>query len=195
MPIGPITQALQEEQGGRDYLVPVVDKFCFVDGRVSFRVAYFDIITLTGYLSENFSANELYDYLIAFTWTSLTRGGLPLVPKMIINLILGLFIWPPKPEPTGLEAFAGGGQVTLRWPRVAGAASYRVTRAVAIEGPYVPPPPGGDAVEKVHTNTFTDRHVEKDKPYWYLVTPNLKAKKRSTIQESVEITKRRSSTY
>src|SRR5579862_2206807 len=36
----------------RPLLVTVVDKFSFVDGRVSFRLAYYDIITFAGYLAE-----------------------------------------------------------------------------------------------------------------------------------------------
>jgi hypothetical protein len=198
LPIGPITQAQQERQGGRDFLVPVIDKFCFVDGRVSFRVAYFDVISLVGYLSENFSANQLYDYLIGWTWKSLTGGGIPFIPKMLINLFLGLFIWPPPPKPTGLVAFPGDGVVTLKWPRVDGADAYRLCRATAIEGPYETLPLGTDAGEqRIYGTTYTDREVTDGTPYWYTVAPIINTKpgggRRASIQDSLAISEARSS--
>jgi hypothetical protein len=176
LPIGPITQTLQEQQGGRDFLVPVIDKFCFVDGRVSFRAAYFDIFTFIGHLSNNFSANQLYDYLIAWTWKAFTSGAVPFLLKVFTNLFLGLFVWPPKPRETGLVAFTGDGVVTLRWPRVPGAESYRLFRATAIEGPYERLPLGGDAEEQtIVGTTFTDRNVIDGNPYWYTVSPVIRA--------------------
>ncbi len=195
LPIGPITQSLQEQQGGRDYLVPVCDKFCFADGRVSFRLAYFDVITLVGYLSENFSANELYDYLIAFTWKSLTSGGIPLLPKMLINLFLGLFVWPPDPKSSGLSAVGGDGFVTLRWTRVPDAISYTVCRATSLEGPYEPLPIGGTAGEqKIETEIYYDRDVQNGTPYWYLVNPVRQAKP-ATMLDSAAVAKARIASY
>jgi hypothetical protein len=197
LPIGPITQSLQEQQGGRDFLVPVIDKFSFVDGRVSFRAAYFDVITLVGYLSENFSANQLYDYLIQWTWNSLTSGGIPFLPKMLINLFLGLFIWPPDPKPTGLVAFAGDANVVLKWPKVKDAESYRLCRAGSLEGPYDPLPIGATTEEqKIYGNTYTDWNVTDGTPYWYTVAPNIRrrrtednpqGRRRATIQDSLKI--------
>jgi hypothetical protein len=200
LPIGPITQALQEAQGGRDFLVPVIDKFCFVDGRVSYRAAYFDVITLVGYLSENFSANQLYDYLIAWTWKALTSGGVPFIPKMLINLFLGLFVWPAPPKQTGLVAFAGDGVVTLRWPRVDGADAYRLCRATAIEGPYDPLPLDADEEgQKIYETTYTDWEVTDGTPYWYTVAPIMKTQgyggRAASIQESIRIAKQRRSKY
>ena len=177
LPIGPITQSLQEQQGGRDFLVPVIDKFSFVDGRVSFRAAYFDIITLMGYLSENLSANQLYDYLIAWTWNSLTSGGIPILPKMFINIFLGLFVWPPDPKPTGLVAFPGDSNVVLKWPKVEDASSYRLCRARALEGPYETLPIGGTTDEQKHYgNSYTDWDVTPGTPYWYTISASIRRK-------------------
>jgi SnoaL-like domain len=208
LPIGPITQTLQEQQGGRDFLVPVIDKFCFVDGRVSFRAAYFDVITFVGYLSENFSANHLYDYLIGWTWKSLTSGGRPFLLKMLTNLFVGLFTWPPTPKETGLVAFAGDGVVTLQWPRVPEAEAYRLRRATAIEGPYDPLPLGAKPEEqKIAGITYTDRDVTDGTPYWYTVSPIYKSKmyadasgkervgRRASVADSLEIAKQRRSAY
>jgi hypothetical protein len=179
LPIGPITQTLQEQQGGRDFLVPVIDKFCFVDGRVSYRAAYFDIFTLIGHLSNNFSANQLYDYLIAWTWKAFTSGAVPFLLKVFTNLFLGLFVWPPQPRETGLVAFAGDGVVTLKWPRVTGAESYKLCRAAAIEGPYETLPLGGTAEEqKLAGTTYTDSNVIPGNPYWYTVSPNIRVGRR-----------------
>lgn len=197
LPIGPITQSLQEQQGGRDFLVPVIDKFSFVDGRVSFRAAYFDIVTLMGYLSENFSANQLYDYLITWTWNALTSGGTPILLKMFINIFLGLFVWPPFPKPSGLVAYPGDGNVVLKWPKVKDAESYRLCRAGSLEGPYEPLPLGGDAEEqKIYGNTYDDREVTNGTPYWYTIATNIRRKptadnprglRRATIQDSLKI--------
>jgi len=204
LPIGPITQTLQEQQGGRDFLVPVIDKFCFVDGRVSYRAAYFDIFTLTGHLSNNFSANQLYDYLIAWTWKAFTSGAVPFLIKVFTNLFLGLFVWPPKPRETGLVAFAGDGVVTLKWPRVDGAESYKLCRATAIEGPYETLPLGGTAEEqKLPGTTYTDSNVIPGNPYWYMVSPNITVGRRgrsapiyskeADVMDSVKITSARGS--
>lgn len=200
LPVGPVTQVLQEQQGGRDFLVPVIDKFCFVDGRVSFRVAYFDVITLVGYLSENFSANQLYDYLISWTSKALTSGGIPFLPKMLLNLFLGLFVWPPPPRPTGLAAFPADGAVTLTWPEVDGAESYRLCRANALEGPYDPLPLGVDAAEqRIYGTTYTDREVENGTPYWYTISPIMNTKpggqRRASIMDSLNIAEARRSRY
>lgn len=196
LPIGPITQTLQEQQGGRDYLVPVIDKFCFVDGRVSFRAAYFDIVTLTAYLSENFAANELYDFLIASTWKALTSGGIPVLPKMLINLFLGLFVWGKTPKATGLSAVASDQAVTLRWTKVPEAESYKVCRATSVAGPFITLPLGGTVEEQaIKTNIYQDEQVENGKPYWYLVSPNYKKKKAVTLLEGAEIANARLSKF
>lgn len=192
--IGPITQSLQEQQGGRDFLVPVIDKFCFVDGRVSFRAAYFDIVTFTSYLSQNLSANQLYDYLIGWTWKSLTSGGVPFLLKRFVSLFLGLFVWPPAPAPTGLVTFAADGMVKLQWPRVPDAVAYRLCRASALEGPYETLPRDGSTDDQrlVHT-TYDDWDVTDGSPYWYTVAPIFSKKRRASIGRSVEIAGARAS--
>jgi hypothetical protein len=197
LPVGPITQTLQEQQGGRDFLVPVIDKFCFVDGRVSYRAAYFDIFTLIGHLSNNFSANQLYDYLIAWTWKAFTSGAVPFLIKVFTNLFLGLFVWPPKPRDTGLVAFSGDKVITLRWDRVADAESYRLCRATAIEGPYDPLPLGAPAHEQEHVGTtYTDWNVKDGTPYWYTVSPIHRVRgkgRRAPITDTLKIASARGS--
>jgi hypothetical protein len=168
-----------------------------VDGRVSYRAAYFDIFTLIGHLSNNFSANQVYDYLIAWTWKAFTSGAVPFLLKVFTNLFLGLFVWPPKPRETGLVAFSGNGAVTLRWPRVDGAESYKLCRATAIEGPYEPLPLGGTAEEqKIVGTSYTDFNVQDGTPYWYTISPNIRVGRRrrsAPIMDSLKIAEARGS--
>jgi choline dehydrogenase-like flavoprotein len=171
LPIGPITQVLSDQNAGRDFLVPVLDKFCFVEGHVSYRLAYFDIITLIGYLSDNYGGDELYDFLIQYLWQSVFTGGVALLPRMLINLFLGAFYWPPKP-PEGLYAEPGDGFVRLKWDPVDGAEAYKVTRAMAISGNYVSPlPDRTDVILNSPTTSYIDENVTNGRPYWYLVSP------------------------
>ena len=153
-------------------LVPVVDKFCFVKGRVSFRLANFDIITLVGYLSENYGLDHVLDFLSEYASQAEKTGGVQLLPRMLGNLLKGLFYWQAPPDPTGLIAIEGNGVVTLRWAPVKGAISYKVRRATDICGPYEGPPPAGDAVDKVFSTIYEDYSVTNGTAYWYLVTPN-----------------------
>jgi hypothetical protein len=152
-------------------LVPVVDKFCFVDGRVSFRLANFDILTFIGYLSENFGNDQLYDFMSANLSLARRTGGIQKLGRMLWNLVTGLFVWQSTAEPTGLVAIPGDGVVLLRWASVGGAVSYKVTRAESIGGDFVlADDPGSDEVEGT---TYTDVNVVNGRVYWYLVSPNL----------------------
>jgi len=152
-------------------LVPVVDKFCFVDGRVSFRLANFDILTFIGYLSENFGNDQLYDYLDANLSLARRTGGIQKLQRMLWNLVKGVFVWQATAEPTGLVTIPGDGAVLLRWSPVEGAVSYKVTRAESISGDYLlADDPGSD---RIHGTTYTDVNVVNGRAYWYLVSPNL----------------------
>jgi len=187
LPIGPITQFLHDQQAERDFLVPVVDKFCFSEGRVSFRLATFDIITFVGYLSDNYGGDELYDFLIAYFWQSAFGGGVALLPRMIVNLLLGLFYWPPHP-PEGLYADAADGVVKLKWDLVHGAEAYKVTRATAISGNYGSPLQNGkDLVipneENPNPTAYEDSNVVNGKAYWYLVSPIYKKWEPSPVKK------------
>lgn len=187
LPIGPITQYLHDQQGDRDFLVPVVDKFCFSEGKVSFRLATFDVITFIGYLSDNYGGSELYDFLIAYFWQSTFGGGVALLPRMIVNLLLGLFYWPTLP-PQGLYADAGDGAVKLKWDPVEGAEAYKVTRAAAISGNYGSPSQNGkDLVipneEHPNPTSYVDTNVINGKAYWYLVSPIYKKWEPSPVSQ------------
>lgn len=187
LPIGPITQFLHDQQADRDFLVPVVDKFCFSEGRVSFRLATFDVITLIGYLSENYGGDELYDFLIAYFWQATFGGGVALLPRMFVNLFLGLFHWPPLP-PRGLYAEASDGFVRLKWEPVKDAQAYKVTRANAISGNYVSPlSTGKDLLIADSTNTYEDSNVINGKPYWYSVTPVYKEWEQTPVIKDARI--------
>jgi choline dehydrogenase-like flavoprotein len=175
-PIGPITEFLYEHQHGRDYLVPVLDKFCFVEGHVSYRLAYFDIGTLIGFLSETYGGNQLYDFLIATVWQAQFSGGILLFFRGVVNMLLGLFVWAPQPKPSTVFASPGNGVVLLKWLPVKKAIEYEVTRSFFIEGPYSSPSPDGRRVliaekgsELFHS--YEDRDVVNGTPYWYLVRP------------------------
>jgi len=175
-PIGPITEFLYEHQHGHEFLVPVLDKFCFVEGHVSYRLAYFDIGTFIGFLSEEYSTNELYDYILAYLWTAVFSGGLVLFFRGIVNLFLGLFVWPPATKSSGLYASTGNGVVALKWPPVKKAIEYEVTRAFFLEGPYDSPRRDGKRVVVAEKGSepfrsYEDREVVDGEPYWYLVRP------------------------
>jgi hypothetical protein len=152
-------------------LVPVVDKFCFVEGRVSFRLATFDILTFIGYLSENFGNDQLYDYISANLSLAQRTGGIQKLQRMLWNLAKGLFVWQSTAEPTGLVTIPGDGVVLLRWAPVEGAISYKVTRAESIDGDYVLA--DDQEADEVPGTTYTDVNVVNGRAYWYLVSPNL----------------------
>jgi hypothetical protein len=151
-------------------LVAAVDKFCFVDGRVSFRLANFDIITLAGYLAENFGQDEIYDFFAESLWQAEKAGGMQLLPRMLWYLFKGIFLWPPSGDPIRLSAGSGDGVVILRWTPVEDAASYRISRATDLAGPY-------QVVAEIDTNGYTDTSVTNGRLYWYIVATNFKKRK------------------
>jgi hypothetical protein len=152
-------------------LVPVIDKFCFVKGKVSFRLAYFDIITFIGYLSQTYGLDQLTDFLIASFRQSEKTGGIQRLPTMLWNLVSGLFFWPPI-TPTNVVAIPGDGQVRLEWAPVEGAEFYVVSRATSLGGDYEMLPPSAEF--EVGVPRYVDRSVSNGTTYWYLVTPRYK---------------------
>lgn len=85
---------------GRVFLLPVVDKFGFKDGRVSWRLAYFDIIALLGYLSKVYGLHNLIKFLLQSSWQARKTAGKLLLPRMVWNLASGLVRWHRSPGPT-----------------------------------------------------------------------------------------------
>ncbi len=150
--------------------VPVVDKFCFVDGLVSFRLAYFDSTTLLAYLCENYGSGPMTDYFLdRFARQTTGKGGLLYAPKLILALIQGAFLWTPVPfyPPAGLTATsAPEGGVLLRWNAVAGAKSYKVKRGPTPQGPF------GWIAPKVETTSYVDRTAQSGTRYYYVVATN-----------------------
>jgi hypothetical protein len=152
-------------------LVTVVDKFCFSDGRVSFNLAYYDVITLASYLAESAGQDQLFDFLLHNLRQSRALGGMQFLPRMLRNFAKGLFVWPSPAQPTGLTATPEDGFVKLEWPPVRDAISYKVCRANSVEGPYLSPAASGAAV-KVEGTSYIDRNVINGTPYWYSVSGN-----------------------
>lgn len=146
-------------------LVAVLDKFCFVDGFVSFRLAYFDILTLISYLSRYYGYSQLWDFLSASFWNSEKTGGIQSLPSIIVNLIKGMFLWTPQPDSLGLQVYPQEGAVSLTWNPVEKAVGYNVLRATGYSGPY-------DVVKQsVEAAHFIDDTVVNGVAYWYIVTP------------------------
>lgn len=155
-----------------DRTVPVVDKFSFVKGKVSFRLAYFDTITLLSYLAENFGSGDLVDYMVDRFWRSAGGGGILFLPGLLWALLRGVFKWTeiPPDAPVNLEARASHDRVALRWDLVAGATSYRVKRSTTgLAGPY------STIAFNVPTNTYEDRGVTSGHEYFYVVSSNSKS--------------------
>ena len=154
------------------FMVPVTDKFCFSDGRVSFRLAYFDLATLSGYLAELFGQDHLLDYLIASLRNAESTGGIESLPSILWSLTKGLFRWFPATTTSGLNAISKPGGVSLAWPASPGATYYRIARATALSGPYtavggkITPKETGDKALQ-----YEDMDVEVGEMYWYTVTP------------------------
>jgi len=151
------------------FLVPVVDKFSFVNGRVSFRVAYFDLATFIGYLSQTYGIDQITDFLIASFKQSAGNGGIQSLPSIIRNLLGGLFYWPERP-PRNVTASVDGEGITLDWKPVAEAIGYKVTRATTINGEYelLTTDEGNSVIDGL---SFKDCDVEPRSAYWYLVSP------------------------
>jgi hypothetical protein len=150
--------------------VPVIDKFSFVNGLVSFRLAYFDSTTLLAYLTENYGSGPMTDYFVdRFVRQVTGTGGLLYAPKLIFALLQGAFLWTPVPffPPSGLTATpAPEGGVALQWNAVAGAKSYKVKRASTPKGPF------GWVAPAVETTRYVDRTAEAGNQYYYVVATN-----------------------
>lgn len=148
--------------------VPVVDKFSFVNGLVSFREAYFDITMLLAYLTEIFGSGPMSDYFFDRYWRSETTGGVMFIPGLIWALIKGLFLWTSVPldAPILHKPVAGDGKVNLSWDPVDGAISYKVKRATEIGGPYK----WIDA--SVPGTSYVDTTVTNGTRYFYRVCAN-----------------------
>jgi len=148
--------------------VPVIDKFSFNKGLVSFRQAYFDITMFLSYLTENFGSGAMADYFFDRFWRSQTTGGVLFIPGLLWALLKGLFVWTPVPleAPEGLVANAGDGRVDLKWDSVDGAISYKVMRATDLKGPYK------WINAAVPSTTYTDKTVTNGTRYYYRVCAN-----------------------
>lgn len=155
----------------RNRLVPVVDKFSFVGGRVSLRQAYFDTVTFLSYLAENHGAQPLVDYFVDRFWRAQGGAGVLFLPGLLWALFKGSFLWTPIPldPPANVVAIAGDGQVELRWEPVEGARSYTVKRARVTGGPYA------WIASNVTGTSYTDRAVKNDTEYFYVVSTNSEA--------------------
>ncbi|HEX6234296.1 MAG TPA: hypothetical protein VFZ63_14305 [Jiangellaceae bacterium] len=77
---------------------------------------------------------------------------------------------PALDPPSGLQARAGRGQVTLDWQPVDGAVGYLVQRADDPSGPYEPVEVGEPLVRAVPHPPFTDTTGEPGRPVWYRVS-------------------------
>jgi hypothetical protein len=158
--------AVKRQDSKQPLLVPVIDKFCFADGRVSFRLAFFDVLTLMGYLSENYGQDRLLDFISANSRQAGKTGGIQFLPRTIWNLFKGLFLWPRVKGLTSVSAEPQAGVVNVKWEPVKEAVGYTVCRAPAVSGPY-------DPIAEVSQDHFgyEDSAVKDGEAYWYYVKP------------------------
>lgn len=73
------------------------------------------------------------------------------------------------PPPTDVRAEGGGGQVTLRWELVPGAAGYVVQRSERLQGPFVTVDHGGADVQAVPGPNYADTTGRPGVQAWYAV--------------------------
>lgn len=153
---------VKSKKDGTPLLVPVLDKFCFDTGRVSFRQAYFDIPSLIGYLSANYGHDHLFDFLRATMKHALATGGVQQIPYILWRFISGIFYWSRPVQTPGLTATAGDGSVLLEWDPVE--APVRIKRAVDPAGDY-------QVITAVNSEatSYEDTTVEIGTSYWYAV--------------------------
>jgi hypothetical protein len=152
---------------GKSINCPVIDKFSFSGGLVSYRQAYFDTMTLLSYLIENHGSGPLVDYFLDRFWREANAQEALFLPALLKALASGVVR--PTAAPLGapvVEAEARDGAVDLRWSTVRGAASYTVKRSDTPRDPYPWIAPN------VCGTTFTDTSVENGKTYFYVVTAN-----------------------
>jgi hypothetical protein len=148
--------------------VPVIDKFSFVDGLVSFREAYFDTLALISYLAEVHGSAPVIDYLRERLFEMNTGLGIVFMPSLIKAFVKGLFLWSeiPLDAPTGLKAVSSANQIALSWNPVEGAKSYTVKRSLNSNGPF-----GWISYDQPGI-TFVDEKVQPGKDYYYVVAAN-----------------------
>ena len=151
--------------------VPVTDKFCFRAGCVSHRLAFFDILTFMGYMTNYYGQAQLTDYLLELLGRAEATGGVESVPRLLARVIRGLFVWPTRTPTLSLSATPRDGFVALEWEADPEAASYALTRATDLAGPFETPP-GPEDASQLTTNSYVDTEVENGVTYWYLVSPN-----------------------
>jgi hypothetical protein len=178
--------AILQKGNSKPLLVTVVDKFSFVDGRVSFRVAYYDIITFAGYLAETAGQDQLIDFLAENLRHAHMTGGMQLLPRLLGNFVKGLFLWPSLPKPIALTATPGDGFVKLEWAPVKGAISYKVCRANSPEGPYQPLP-GAESALGTEAAGYQDTNVTNGTAYWYSVSANFEKGRSRTVQRRTAV--------
>jgi len=147
-------------------LCPVIDKFSFSGGLVSFRQAYFDTGMLLGYLAENYGSGALVDYFVD-RFVSSERGGSGALfaPGLFWAFFKGLFLWsdiPPSP-PRGFTAVQDGRGVHLKWQPSNGALFYRVTRSTNPAGPF-------SWIAQIPGTSHLDRDVVRGRRYFYRVS-------------------------
>jgi SnoaL-like domain len=152
-------------------LVPVIDKFCFRDGCVSYRLAFFDILTFVGYMTNYYGQGQVTDYLKELIGRAEKGGGVESIPTLIWRVIKGLFVWPTPTPSLKIQVTPRDGFVALTWEADPDAKSYAVTRATDLAGPFETPQGAGDA-SQVKTNSYVDTDVNNGVTYWYLVSPN-----------------------
>lgn len=152
-----------------DRTCPVIDKFSFVEGRVSFRQAYFDTFTLLSYLASNYGTADLYDYFTERFLGSFGRGNSYLfIPSLVRAFGSGLFRWSsmPLPPPRRVAVTPEPAGIRVRWSELEGARSYRVKRGTDPKGPF-------HWVAAYEQGTeFLDKTAEAGKTYFYVVSSN-----------------------
>jgi hypothetical protein len=152
-------------------LVPVIDKFCFRDGCVSYRLAFFDILTFVGYMTNYYGQGQVTDYLKELIGRAEQGGGVESIPTLIWRVIKGLFVWPTPTRTLKIQVTPCDEFVELAWEADPEAKSYAVTRATDLAGPFETPQGDGDA-SRVKTTSYVDTDVKNGVTYWYLVNSN-----------------------
>jgi len=144
---------------------PVIDKFSFVGGLVSYRQAYFDTVMLLGYLAENYGSGAVVDYFTDRFTKAESGSGVLFLPGLLWTFVKGLFLWsdiPPLP-PEGLTATPGRDSVSLAWNPVDNAIWYRVSRGTSASGPFT-------WIKQTDQTSFVDRGVVPGTSYFYKVS-------------------------
>jgi hypothetical protein len=144
---------------------PVIDKFSFTGGLVSYRQAYFDTVMLLGYLAENYGSGPVVDYFVDRFMSAEGGTGVLFLPSLAWTFIKGLFVWsaiPPLP-PRGLTATPSEHSVALQWQPVSNAIWYRVSRASSPSGPFT-------WIKQTTETQYVDLGVVPGTQYFYRVS-------------------------